>query len=124
MSEPKPAPSNSSILNLFLLYTVEVHFLESGTLRACWRFLNRKVGKFANYSHRYADDENAVMRKACKLLNVGIAQLESQTVKEPFFDHVIGAATEKIAFRYLAGLIRRCTDQAGGKMMTDEVRSI
>ncbi|CAM9454665.1 unnamed protein product [Pylaiella littoralis] len=68
----------------------------------------------------YADDENAVMRKACKLLNVGIAQLESQTVKEPFFDHVIGAATEKIAFRYLAGLIRRCTDQAGGKMMTDE----
>ncbi|CAM9190588.1 unnamed protein product [Ectocarpus sp. 13 AM-2016] len=69
----------------------------------------------------YADDENAVMRKACKLLNVGIARLESQTVKEPFFDHVIGAATEKIAFRYLAGLVHRCKDhQSGGKMMTEE----
>lgn len=64
------------------------------------------------------------MRKACKLLNVGIARLESQTVKEPFFDHVIGAATEKIAFRYLAGLVHRCKDhQSGGKMITEEVRS-
>lgn len=74
-------------------------------------------------SYRYADDENVVMRKACKLLNVGIAELETQTVKEPFFDHVIGAAAEKIAFRYLVGLIRRCTDHSGGKMITDEVRS-
>lgn len=63
------------------------------------------------------------MRKACKLLNAGIVRLESQTVKEPFFDHVIGAATEKIAFRYLVGLIHRCTDHSGGKMITDEVCS-
>lgn len=63
------------------------------------------------------------MRKACKLLNVGVDRLENEVVKEPFFDHVISAATEKIAFRYLTGLIQRCTDQSGGKMMTEEVCS-
>lgn len=70
---------------------------------------------------RYADDENAVMRKACKLLNVGVTRLESEIVQEPFFDHVIGAAAEKIAFRYLAGLIHRCTEGSGGKMISEEV---
>lgn len=74
------------------------------------------------YAVRYADDENAVMRKACKLLNVGVTRLESEVVKEPFFDHVIGAAAEKIAFRYLTGLIHRCTDGSGGKMISEEVR--
>ncbi|CAM9206033.1 unnamed protein product, partial [Scytosiphon promiscuus] len=68
----------------------------------------------------YADDDNALMRKACKLLNMGVDRLENEVVKEPFFHHVISAATEKIAFRYLAGLIHRCTDQSGGKMMTEE----
>lgn len=63
------------------------------------------------------------MRKACKLLHVGVDRLESEVVKKPFFDHVISAATEKIAFRYLAGLVHRCTDQSGGKMMTEEVCS-
>lgn len=62
------------------------------------------------------------MRKACKLLNVGVTRLESEIVKEPFFEHVISAAAEKIAFRYLAGLIHRCTDGSGGKMITEEVR--
>lgn len=61
------------------------------------------------------------MRKACKLLNVGVTRLESEIVKEPFFDHVIGAAAEKIAFRYLAGLIHRCTEGFGGKMISEEV---
>lgn len=77
---------------------------------------------FRGGRHRYSDDENAVMRKACKLLNVGVTRLESEIVKEPFFEHVVGAATEKIAFRYLSGFMHRCTDQSGGKMITDEVR--
>eukprot|EP00752_Nemacystus_decipiens_P011328 g10066.t1 len=68
----------------------------------------------------YADDENVVMRKACKLLNVGVTRLEKEIVKEPFFDHVIGAAAEKIAFRYLAGLMHRCTDGSSGKMISGE----
>lgn len=75
-----------------------------------------------NDRHRYSDDENAVMRKACKLLNVGVTRLEGEIVREPFFEHVVGAAVEKIAFRYLSGLMHRCTDQSGGKMITDEVR--
>lgn len=62
------------------------------------------------------------MRKACKLLNLGVTRLEGEVVKEPFFEHVVGAAAEKIAFRYLSGLMHRCTDQSGGKMITDEVR--
>lgn len=62
------------------------------------------------------------MRKACKLLNLGVTRLEKDIVKEPFFDHVVGAAAEKIAFRYLTGLIHRCTDGSGGKMISEEVR--
>lgn len=69
---------------------------------------------------RYADDENAVMRKACKLLVMGVDSLEREIVRDPFFEHVIGAAVEKMAFRYLAGLVRRSTDQSGGKMITEE----
>lgn len=61
------------------------------------------------------------MRKACKLMVVGIDCLERETAKEPFFEHVIGAAVEKLSFRYLAGLMYRCTDQSGGKMVTEEV---
>lgn len=61
------------------------------------------------------------MRKACKLLVMGIDRLERETVQQPFFKHVIGAAVEKVSFRYLVGLVHRCTDQSGGKMITDEV---
>ena len=71
---------------------------------------------------RYADDECAVMRTACKLMVVGITRVERETVREPFFEHFVGAAVEKMAFRYLLGLVHRCTDdQSGGKMITAEV---
>lgn len=73
---------------------------------------------------RYADDENAVMRKACKLMVMGIDKMEKETMKQPFFTHFIGAAVEKVSFRYLVGLVHRCTDQSGGKMITDEVSAV
>ena len=53
---------------------------------------------------------------------VGIDRVERETVREPFFEHFIGAAVEKVSFRYLLGLVHRCTDdQSGGKMITEEV---
>lgn len=73
------------------------------------------------YDVRYSDDDCAVMRKACKLMVVGIDRVEREVVKEPFFQHIVGAAVEKVSFRYLLGLIHRCTDeQSGGKMITSE----
>lgn len=64
------------------------------------------------------------MRKACKLMVVGIDKMEKETMKQPFFAHFIGAAVEKMSFRYLVGLIHRCTDQSGGKMITEEVSKL
>lgn len=61
------------------------------------------------------------MRKACKLMVMGIDQLDREAVKEPFFEHVVGAAVEKMSFRYLVGLMRRCTGQSGTKPVTQEV---
>lgn len=61
------------------------------------------------------------MRKACKLLVIGVDALKRDVVTAPFFDHVVGAAVEKVSFRYLAGLVLRCTDQSGGKMISEEV---
>lgn len=55
---------------------------------------------------------------------VGIDRVEREVVREPFFQHFVGAAVEKMSFRYLLGLVHRCTDdQSGGKMITSEVIS-
>lgn len=64
------------------------------------------------------------MRKACKMLVVGVDTLKRDVVAAPFFDHVVGAAVEKVSFRYLSGLVARCTTQSGSKMISEEVLSI
>lgn len=61
------------------------------------------------------------MRKACKMLVVGVDTLKRDVVAAPFFDHVVGAAVEKVSFRYLTGLVARCTTQSGSKMISEEV---
>ncbi|CAM9431718.1 unnamed protein product, partial [Discosporangium mesarthrocarpum] len=70
----------------------------------------------------YSDDENVVMRKACKLLCRIMDDVEKIVPTEPFLKHIVGAGVEKIAFRYLVGLVHRATDQSGGKMLTPEAR--
>jgi hypothetical protein len=68
----------------------------------------------------YSDDDNAVMRKACKLLCRKMDELAGMVHADPFFQHVVEAGVEKIAFRYLLGFIHRATDQSGGKMISKD----
>ncbi|CAM9536665.1 unnamed protein product [Chrysoparadoxa australica] len=68
----------------------------------------------------YSDEDNAVMRKACKLLCCKMDELEGMIHATPFFQYVVEAGVEKIAFRYLYGFVRRATDQSGGKMVGQE----
>lgn len=73
----------------------------------------------------YSDNDNAVMRTACKQLNRKMEELEGIIHAEPFFQHVVEAGVEKIAFRYLVGFIHRVTDQSGGKFITaDELEKM
>jgi hypothetical protein len=60
------------------------------------------------------------MRRACKLLCRKMDELEGMIHAEPFFQVVVEAGVEKIAFRYVLGFIHRATDQSGGKMVSAE----
>ncbi len=47
-----------------------------------------------------------------------MGEVEGMVHGDPFFQHCVEAGVEKIAFRYLLNFIHRCTDQSGGKMLS------